>query len=293
MKAPSVFFYSYTAARPFGHGFTPLGSGKVVRLDADGVFSAFAFKWDFNTGSIFVQNVLRHHVSKWLQPEAPGGKSRDGRNCELIRDMQRVGLEGGAFGPIPGPLFYCEADDGHGLDCASPIVRAMVLEAIGPEKVGVPFAATVSPGGVIDEVIIDGPELFVSYNHGEVQVLPATARLRPWVTPGVELETGTEVADLVPRLEYTWDRFLSLPENAIDSVLKEVVKIHTHSLAEGVNIIPLVMLPPQERRRVDMGGKAKAVFERALPYRKPVLVTGGAKVKNNFGYFDFDQNAWA
>ena len=290
---PAVFHYSYTAARPEGHGFTEIGIGKVVRLSEDGVFSAFSFQWDFNTGSMFCRNVLRHHVSKWLQPDHMGGKAYDGKNLELIKSMQKAGLDGGAIGPIPGPLFYCEAADGHGLDCSNSIVRTMVLEAIGPEKVGVPFAASVSPGGVIDEVIIDGHEMFISYTHGEVQTLPSTARLRPWVAPGVELETGTEVADLVPRLEYTWERFLSLPENAVDSVLKEVIKIHTHEMSESVNIIPMVFLPIIERRREDVGGKVKAVFERALPYRKPVLVTGGTKVKNNLGFFDFDQNAWA
>lgn len=288
-KAPSVFYFTLNRENPFGHGFMPLGVGKMIRLTEDGIYYAYSLTANPD-GSFGAVNVIRHHVSRWTRPDRLGG-SYDGDTVRLINWMQAAGLGGGPFSSIPGPLIYVNTgEELHDVDVDSKIVQKMILEAIGPERPDVPCATAVSPGGTIVEVVQDAINAFVRFDNEQVLELPGTCRLRPWVRPGYSTEAGSDIADLVPRYEYTWEQFLSFSDSTQRSVISEVLAIHTHMLGE-VSVFPAVFLPKAQRSHVDHGGVAQSYFELSLPNRKPVL-SQGLTMTNEMGVFDFSQDAF-
>jgi hypothetical protein len=291
-KLPDVLFQSCSKNEPLGHGFVPIGVAKMIRLTAGGVYYAYSHAVGPD-GTVGAVNVVRHHVSRWLRPDRLGGSGYDGKTVKLINWMQQAGAAGGEPSAIPSPLIYAVTDGPHDIDLDSKTVQGMVLEAIGPTGDTTPCVTAQSPGGVIREVVMDSHATMISFSYGETEEvveLPEVSRLYPWVRPGVETEPGAEIADLVPRYEYTWEQFLGFKEATRRMVVSEVLKAHTHQTA-GLSVIPLVFLPKYQRKHVAHGGVVTDWRELVLENRKPQLVLS-TLVDSEVGTFDYGQDAF-
>ena len=292
-KLPDVLFQSLSKNEPLGHGFVPIGVAKMARLTSDGVYYAYSHVVN-QDGTLCAVNVMRHHVSRWLRPDRLGGSAYDGKTVKLINWMQQAGDAGGAPSAIPSPLIYAATDGPHDIDLDSKTVQGMILEAIGPTKDTTPCVTALSPGGVVKEVVMDSHATLISFSYGETEEvveLPEISRLYPWVRPGVETEPGAELADLVPRYEYTWEQFLGFKEATRRMVVSEVLNIHTHHLAGGLRVIPLVFIPKHQRRHVSAGGVIADWRELVLENRKPQLVLS-TLVDSEVGTFHYGQDAF-
>lgn len=209
---------------------------------------------------------------------SPGGVIIDAAKRTTARvamDLD-VGVEGVVHGVtstairLTIPTYYAGFNQHHPVEVEETVaVRRAVLEALRPSYAGPVPACVKSQGGVVTEVHReDGGPVFIAYGEeaGMVDELPATAVLRPFVRPGVEIEPGTVIADIAPRAVYaTWEQFKrSVGDDNVAPLVKAILNskdfVHKGLRLRDVRFCPGQLLDAtqifEEPPMVDMEGRS-------------------------------------
>lgn len=135
--------------------------------------------------------------------------------------------------------------------------RRLVRTVLRPGSEHIIAPCTVSPGGVVNEVVRDenGRYLIDFGADRPVLELPAHAQLHPYVQPGVEFAPGASVANLLPRLDYsTWSHVVRAAgdEQAAQFILQQCVLacdyMHPNNfwLLRDVRLVPSHLLEAKQ-----------------------------------------------
>ena len=271
---PSVFFWSFKQESPRGFGMVPLGSGTMIRLTPVGLVEGYALGWDKPTGRCYTYNRFSRPVDWW---EINHRQVRDIRLKSLIVDMQKTGNS--KVGPVsehlPLPALLAEVDPSHHIDLDSTAARDLILWVIGPEYEGAatPGVASITGGTVVEfGQLHDGSgRKFVGFDTGEAFSFPVSSRIYPWVQQGVRIDPGVAMADMVPRVHYTWDQFMAFGDHVVSQVVDDVVESSTY-VEDGKSFVDFRLVPDNYRSCVTRGGYVKSIVEVVDENRQPQLV---------------------
>lgn len=272
----AVLFSSFNTEAPHGHGVQELRKAAVVKLSPDNIFSAFRFFWNQNTGTFSTGKIFSCEAEDYFRPNRLGGFAEDGRNQKLVVTMQQVGQKG-EQGKFKMPLFLADTEEFQ-MDLNDPEVQRRILWSIGPEGMAQPSA--LAPEGVIEEIVQDRLETIIGFQAGQVVTLPSTARLAPWVRPGVETQAGAVLGDLVPRITYSWIDFLNFSPEVIQRVVFDVKSVKDYGSLTDIRVVPR-----DKRMSLKNGGVVKHVFVYLPPNRWPVLTD--TVIRHSIGNFVF------
>jgi hypothetical protein len=158
-----------------------------------------------------------------------------------------------------------------------PAVHDFILSRV---NFGVPAPSSKAPlTGTVEEIVADEVETLVGFREGPVMSLPPTARLKPWLKIGVVVQQGTVVADMLPKVRYSWDQLMA------SSQAERVVEDYLDGLM-AVGQVPLEIVPEDFRMSPDHGGYVLEVLAEAKASRRPVL-TAGLDGYTSYGVFSF------
>ena len=276
----NVNFFAATRSTPTAAGLSPLGSGHMATLTPDGVYRTYRLRWNTVSGAIETVNTVSRPASDWSRPRRFGGCAEDGVTARLLRELREVGVAGGAPAPPPVPGILAQVET-----CVFDLGDEFTQDYILRELPNNGFLAPA--GAVVEEVIFDRHALFVSFDDGNCLELPPEAVLRPAIRPGIYLEAGTTVADVVPLDTDDWGDFSRrLSAEVVAAAARRVIEasITTDGTA---TIMDLRLVPKGLRMATAHGGIVSRVYECPQPGRKPVLVKPDVYKTHNLGELDF------
>lgn len=264
-ESPKVMAWVPTHARPFDEGTFPLEEGMMLTLDHAGVVEGYKVHHSQRSGQLWTKRVLRCPSSSWQRPSRLGGRAEDGRTARLVALMGEVGRSADKAYPAPMPQLVARVTPELHVEFDDPAVQAFILSRV---NFGVPAPSSKAPlTGQVEEIVADEVETLVGFREGPVMSLPPTARLKPWLKIGVVVQQGTVIADLLPKVSYTWEQLMAsaqaerLVEDYIDGLM-------------CAGEVPLEIVPQDFRMSPNHGGYVLEVKACARPQRKPVLTAG-------------------
>ena len=276
----NVNFFSYKRSAPAASGLSPLGSGHMATLTPDGVYRAYRLRWNTVSGVVDTVNTVSRPSSDWQRPRRFGGCSEDGVTARLLRELREVGLAGGVAAPPPVPDILAQVET-----CVFDLGDRFTQDYILRELPNNGFV--VAADAQVEEVIFDRHAVFISFTDGTCLELPPEAALRPAVRPGVCLEAGTTVADVVPLATDDWGDFSrSMSAEVVAAAARRVIEasITTDGTA---TLMDLRLVPKNLRMATAHGGVVLRVYESPAPGRKPVLVKPAVDKAHPLGELDF------
>lgn len=272
----AVLFSSFHVDAPHAHGVQKLKLSTILKLTPRNILCVYRFFWNQTAGTFTAGKIFSCTADKFFKPHSLGGYGEDGRNRKLVATMQHIGQKG-ERGNFKIPLLLADTED-FDMDLTDKDVQRRILWSIGPEGMAQP--STLAPEGVIDEVVQDRVETIIGFQCGKTVTLPSTARLAPWVRPGVETQAGAVLGDLVPRISYNWADFLALPKEVIQRIVNDVKSVKDYE-----NLTDMRIVPKNKRMSVNHGGVVKSVYTYLPPNRWPVLAD--TVVRHSLGNFVF------
>lgn len=258
-----VMYWSASRENPTGHGVFHLSSGMLLTLTYEGKVEGHRLEVDKASGQVIAKRAMLRNVSAWQVPNRFGGRAEDGRTAQLLQKMAETGRAGGEPCGIPMPQLLARVTPELHIELNDPAVQNFILDRV---NFGAPAPSSKAPlTGQIEEIIADEVETLVGFREGPVMTLPPTARLKPWLKVGTVVQEGTVVADLLPRVSYTWDQLMasSQAERLVDDYIDELIQFGR---------VPLEIIPEDFRMSPENGGYVLGVSAYADPRRKPVIV---------------------
>lgn len=258
-----VMYWSSCYSNPEGNGVFPLSNGMLISLTYGGKVEGHRVGWDKATGLVTAKRAMLRDFSAWRIPSRFGGRAEDGRTAQLLQRMAETGRAGGEPCGIPMPQLLARVTPELHVEFDDPAVQNFILDRV---NFGAAAPSSKAPlTGQIEEIIADEVETLVGFREGPVMTLPPTARLKPWLKVGTVVQEGTVVADLLPRVSYTWEQLMasSQAERLVDEYIDELIHFGR---------VPLEIIPEDFRMSPEHGGYVLGVSAYADPRRKPVLV---------------------
>ena len=272
-----VMAWSPSHGRPFDNGLFPLNEGTMLTLDHAGVVEGYRITHSKRSGQLWTERVLRCPSSAWKRSGRLGGRAEDGRGARLVALMGEVGRSADKAYPAPMPQLVARVTPELHVEVDDPSVQEFILNRV---NFGVPAPSSKAPlTGTVEEVIADEVETLVGFREGPVMSLPPTARLKPWLKIGVVVQQGTVVADLLPKVSYTWEQLMA------SSQAERLVEDYIDGLM-AIGQVPLEIVPEDFRMSPGHGGYVLEVLAEAKASRRPVL-TAGLDAFTPYGVFSF------
>ena len=266
-----------THARPFDEGTFPLDEGMMMTLDRAGVVEGYKVHHSQRSGQLWTKRVLRCPSSSWQRPSRLGGRAEDGRTARLVALMGEVGRSADKAYPAPAPRLVARVTPELHVEFDDPAVQDFILSRV---NFGPPAPSSKAPlTGQVEEIVADEVETLVGFREGPVMSLPPTARLKPWLKIGVVVQQGTVVADILPKVCYTWEQLMA------SSQAERLVEDYIDGLM-CAGEVPLEIVPQDFRMSPNHGGYVLEVLAEAKASRRPVL-TAGLDAYTQYGVFSF------
>ena len=286
----------------------PLGRGRVVRLDWDGLFRSFQFSFYPQTGEIGTSVIFDSPSARVLN-----GPKRSKHSTECLLSLQSAGREAKIkMASPPVPEFWVRVVgnfDFSGSSKLSPRAMAAILDLVsGPVQV----PATAKRWGKIVSIIRDDsgqsqldyepPGSWLGDGNGQTlpdpelewdpnpdsQKLSHLLNLAPWVKPGAILQKGSIIGHHVKDGAWSWEDVYGLPDKDFDWILSRLINSlvdRSPNPAEG--LVPMWVVPLDLRKGVAHGGCVQEVFEMGPEDHKPGL-RSSTIVESTEGFFDFN-----
>ena len=277
MKNSKVMAWSPCFNRPFDNGLFPLNEGTMLTLDHAGVVEGYRITHSKRSGQLWTERVLRCSSSSWQRPSRLGGRAEDGRTARLVALMGEVGRSADKAYQAPMPRLVARVTPELHVEFDDPSVQEFILSRV---NFGIPTPSSKAPlTGQVEEIVADEVETLVGFREGPVMSLPPTARLKPWLKIGVVIQQGTVVADMLPKVRYSWDQLMasSQAERVVEDYLDDL-------MATGQ--VPLEIVPEDFRMSPSHGGYVLEVLAEAKASRRPVLAAG-LDAFTPYGVFSF------
>ena len=312
MKLP-VMAYS---SRPVGLAaprLVPLGRGRVMTLEASGLYRTFGFWHNNKTGSMGCDLIFDSN-SDFMTSEVEQRFNK--HSADAVADLRSAGRAAGMpLATPPIPEFWVKVVGDVDISSNSSISQKAIVAIMdlvsGADPVVIPAVA--KRWGKITSVIRDLSEqsqldyepagAFIG--EGNAQTLPDPelsgdtspdsqrlshlVNLHSWIKPGATVEKGAILGYHGKDRPWTYEDVWGLPNVAFDWLLNILVnRLVDHSPDPEMGLIPMWLVPTNMRQSPEYGGCVQEIFEMGTADHKSALRTLTC-VKSEEGVFDFDQ----